>query len=205
METTRLQKLITELTKPLPGISAHSKMMPEGRPIINNPKSHKDAAVAILIYKSNKNIDEIVFIKRNEYEGHHSGQVSFPGGKADSGDGNLINTALRECYEEIGVKLSKNELIGSLTPLYVIVSEFMIYPFIFYIPFEPAFQIDRTEVNYLIRFPFREIILPELRKEKMMVLFGKDYQVPYYDINNEIVWGATAMILAELIEILQKV
>jgi 8-oxo-dGTP pyrophosphatase MutT (NUDIX family) len=195
--------LKSELKKSLPGKLAHIKMMPEGREIVDNPPYQKDAAVVVLIFKSNAGQDEIVFIKRNEYDGYHSGQVSFPGGKKDPEDKNILATAIRECYEEIGVKLSEHLLIGSLSPLYVIVSKFMIYPFVFYLDNEPIFNSDKSEVNYIIRFPVNELLLSNLRKEKEMFLFDNNYLVPYYDIKNEIVWGATAMILSEFIEILQ--
>jgi 8-oxo-dGTP pyrophosphatase MutT (NUDIX family) len=204
MEAFRLNRLKSELTKPLPGSAAHSKMIPEGRLIINNPAAHKNAAVAILIFASNKGNDEIVFIKRNEYDGHHSGQVSFPGGKEDPEDDSLLHTAIRECYEEIGVKLTTSEYIGSLTPLYVIVSEFMIHPYLFYLPFEPQFTIDKSEVNYIIRCPLDLLKEPSPKKEKLMHFSDKEYLVPYFDIENEMVWGATAMILAEFIEILER-
>lgn len=204
MEAKQLEQLKLEFTKPLPGIMAHLKMMPEGRSLIDKPSYKKNAAVAILIFQSSEGIDEIVFMKRNEYDGHHSGQVSFPGGKEDSEDESLLHTAIRECYEEIGVRLTENELIGTLTPLYVLVSEFMIYPYVFYLPSEPLFCIDKSEVNYIIRFPYLELTEPSHRKERLMNFMDNDFLIPYYDIQQETVWGATAMILAELIEIIRN-
>ena len=96
-----------ELGSVLPGKQAHLKMFPQGRLLNENPINKRNAAVAILIYPANTGEEELIFIKRTEYEGHHSGQVSFPGGKSDIEDKNLIATSIRECYEEIGVKLTK--------------------------------------------------------------------------------------------------
>jgi 8-oxo-dGTP pyrophosphatase MutT (NUDIX family) len=205
MDTKHIRRLKAELSKYLPGKSAHLKMMPEGRQLENSPHIKKNAAVVILIFKTAEGTDEIVFIKRPEYNGHHSGQVSFPGGKEDMIDQSLTDTAIRECFEEIGVSLTMNEYLGSLSPLYVIVSEFMIYPYVFYLSSQPEFQIDQSEVNYLIRFPFDRLSESSLRKEKIMTFQETDYLIPYYDIQNEMVWGATAMILSELIEIINKI
>jgi 8-oxo-dGTP pyrophosphatase MutT (NUDIX family) len=204
MERKQLERLKLKFTMPLPGKISHSKMMPDGRLLIETSANRKNAAVVILIFQSSESIDEIVLIKRTEYEGHHSGQISFPGGKEDPDDESFLKTAIRECYEEIGVKLTVNELIGALTPLFVIVSEFLIYPYVFYLPSEPSFNIDKSEVNYIIRFPFNKLTEPSLRKEKMMNLFGTEIMIPYYDIQMETVWGATAMILSEFIDLIQK-
>jgi 8-oxo-dGTP pyrophosphatase MutT (NUDIX family) len=205
MRINVIRQLSKELKKPLPGKKAHVKMMPEGRLLMDSPQIKKNAAVVILIFQSNKGQEEIVFIKRNEYEGHHSGQVSFPGGKEDKEDQSLEYTAIRECLEEIGVELSLNELIGHLTPLYVMVSEVMIYPYVFYLPKEPEFITDKSEVNYLIRYPFDKLTDKSIKKEKIMAFQGIDYCVPYYSINSEVVWGATAMILAELIDVIENI
>jgi 8-oxo-dGTP pyrophosphatase MutT (NUDIX family) len=203
MEPEFFQILKNELKTPLPGKDAHINMLPKGRILIESPEFKKNAAVSIIMYPSNTGDVEIIFIKRAEYDGHHSGQISFPGGKEEKDDKNLLTTAIRECYEEIGVKLTENNLVGELTPVYVMVSEFMIYPFVFYYQSEPVIEIAISEVSYTIKFPIHKLLNNNIRSEKIMNLFGHDIEVPYYNIMNEIVWGATAMILSELIEILE--
>jgi 8-oxo-dGTP pyrophosphatase MutT (NUDIX family) len=197
--------LKTELAKKLPGKDAHMKMIPKGRIIDENPRQKRNAAVAILIYPNGEGEEELILIKRNEYEGHHSGQVSFPGGKEDKEDNNLVSTAIRECYEEIGVSLSEKNLIGALTPVYVMVSEFMIYPFVFFYPSVPDLQLDPNEVKYTINCPLYKLLDRTIRKEKTMSILGQDIEVPFFYIEGETVWGATAMVLSEFVEILLRV
>lgn len=178
-------------------------MIHEGQQLVEPHEIFKNAAIVVLIYQT-KTEKEIVFIKRNEYDGHHSGQVGFPGGKEDEDDESLLHTAIRECYEEIGVKLTEKELIGILSPVYVMISEFMVYPYVFYLSSEPVFSIDKSEVQYLIPFPLKKLVGNSLRQEKNMNFQGENHIIPYYDIKDEIVWGATAMILSEFIEIVKK-
>jgi 8-oxo-dGTP pyrophosphatase MutT (NUDIX family) len=197
--------LSKEIEENLPGKSAHIKMLPTGRILDENPVNKRNAAVTILICPNTEGEEELMFIKRTEYEGHHSGQVSFPGGKADKEDIDLLATAIRECHEEIGVILTKKNLLGSLTPVYVMVSEFMIYPFLFFYPSIPEIKIDPDEVNYIFQFPVNKLLDYNIRKKKIMHIMGQDVDVPYFHIMGETIWGATAMILSEFIEILNNI
>jgi 8-oxo-dGTP pyrophosphatase MutT (NUDIX family) len=194
-----------ELKAKLPGKDAHLEMMPKGRILIESHLNKRNAAVAIVIYPANTGEEEIIFIKRTEYEGPHSGQVSFPGGKENGEDINLFATSIRECYEEIGVKLSEKNLLGELTPVFVSVSGFIIYPFIFYYLSEPEILIEQKEVKHIIRFPIYKLLDSNIRCVKKMKITGQEMDIPCFQILDETVWGATGMILNEFIEILRNV
>jgi 8-oxo-dGTP pyrophosphatase MutT (NUDIX family) len=201
-----LATLRKELCNALPGLEYQLRMAPENRPQINNNSKKRNAAVAILILDDPHSGDrEIVLIKRPEYEGPHSGQISFPGGKQEISDNNLIHTAIRECYEEIGILLHEEKLAGSLTPLFIPVSNFLVHPFVFVYNEVPFFVTEKEEVSYVIRFPLSGLFDEALRRETVMSFRGNDFLVPYYAINDEFVWGATAMILSEFIEILKNI
>jgi 8-oxo-dGTP pyrophosphatase MutT (NUDIX family) len=198
--------LKVELSHALPGREAQLNMVPEGRELILTPSEKRDAAVSIIINVfSDESAGEIIFIKRQAYNGPHSDQVSFPGGKPERNDNNLMETAIRECFEEIGLKLKIEKLVGILTPLYISVSKYMVYPYIFIYAQLPDFRTDPAEVSYLIRFPVRELLDEKLKQKTTLEIRDQKFQVPYYAIKNEIVWGATAMILAEFIEILKRI
>jgi 8-oxo-dGTP pyrophosphatase MutT (NUDIX family) len=203
-----LKKILSEeLKNPLPGIEFHMKMLPEGRPLtVYGGNERKDAAVAILLCKINgKDQFELILIKRTEYDGHHSGQVSFPGGKADRTDSDLLHTAIRETFEEIGVHIKPADLIGTLTPLYIQVSKFMVYPFIFYQSNIPEFSLDTQEVQYIIHYNVAALFDDKLIQTTPLNIRESLINVPYYAIAGEIVWGATAMILSELVEVLRRI
>jgi len=200
-----LEALKAELGFALPGRDAHLSMVPVGREPIETPSVKRNAAVSIVIIDRPEQNHEIIFIKRSEYDGPHSDQVSFPGGKQETTDCNLTDTAIRECYEETGLELKIENLAGTLTPLYISVSKFMVFPYIFIFDQMPNFNTDPLEVNYIIRFPLNQLMDEDLKQHKIIEIADQKIEVPYYAINNEVVWGATAMILSELIEILKRI
>lgn len=202
-----LQQLTSTLHKQLqhrlPGKTAHLKMMPATRNYIRrNTKEYTKAAVLLLIY--NTNSPKIVFIKRPSYKGAHSGQVSFPGGKQEFTDHSLIHTALRETQEETGFPTDQVRIIGSLSPLAIEVSNSYVYPFIGYTHETPFFKPDPHEVDYLIEGLIAEILNPERKKVMPMTYANSEFTVPYFSIEGEVIWGATAMILSEFIDVLAK-
>jgi 8-oxo-dGTP pyrophosphatase MutT (NUDIX family) len=201
------EALAEELKCPLPGREYQMKMAPEGRmPGMTYGDTKKDAAVALILFEnlvSKKN--ELVLIRRADYKGHHSGQVSFPGGKLDMSDSDLFITAIRESQEEIGIQLHMNDFMGKLTPLYIQVSGFLVQPYVFYLQEIPRLKADKEEVSYLIRCSIDSLLDDSLIKKMTIESAGNAKIAPYYAINGEVVWGATSMILAEFIEILRRI
>jgi 8-oxo-dGTP pyrophosphatase MutT (NUDIX family) len=191
------------LMKELPGINAHDALMPEGRLSFHNKSDKTDASVLLLIYPDTNNHGSIVFIKRAVYDGHHSGQISFPGGKQEPIDSTLAITALRESHEEIGITPKDIRIIGQLTNLYIPVSNFLVHPFIGYMTQSPNFIIDKKEVDYIIEFPLKDLLNLEI-KQMQKEFLDKTRIIPYFSVKNEIIWGATSMILNEFIQIIKQ-
>ena len=198
-------ELQAALNETLPGYTAQKRMAPSGRSILPPGNPGRKAAVAIVIYKDQNQNKKIVLIKRPVYSGPHSGQIAFPGGKMDPEDSDLVGTAIRECYEEIGIQLTASNYIGPLSPLHISVSSFLVHPYIFLLDLFPVFKPNEKEVIYLIHVALTDLLDEGLVKETLMGIRNEEIVVPYYDIQNEIVWGATAIMLAEFIAILKKI
>ena len=152
------------LTLPLPGKYMQMQMAPTFRPDINNQQTSVKAGVMILLYPNPTEL-HVVLMKRPEYPGTHSGQISFPGGKFEANDENLIKTALRETEEEIGVLSSNVMVLGQLTPLYIPASEFEVYPTVGFID-KPQFIIDPQEVEYVIEAEANFLLRPDTKGVK---------------------------------------
>ena len=168
----------------------------------NNPS--KSAVLALLYPK--ENIPHIILTVRADYTGVHSGQVSLPGGKYEEGDENFIKTALRETKEEIGINETNIEIIGALTDLYIPASNFIVYPILGIIEQQPNFFPDVTEVKQLLEVPIPLLLNENSVKIKPvhMSIFNEIRDVPCFDFYGHTVWGATAMILSEIKELLKK-
>lgn len=199
-------------TDPLPGVEAQKRMAPPGRfpkegepnPYVTND-STRFAAVLLLLYPD-PSFQQLIFplIVRAEQEGSvHSGQVAFPGGKVELGE-NPLETALRETEEEIGVKVTPEQVLGELTEIYIPPSNFMVYPYVAFIEQKPAFLPDTKEVASIFETPVLRLLTEETRKIKPVQYKGMDLLLPYLDLDQNMVWGATAMILSEFAEIWRK-
>jgi len=204
-----ITQLKYRLQQPLPGEDAQFMMVPFGRPKLKdvpmdtyNPKK---SAVLILLFPHEETI-KTVFIVRPVYDGVHSGQVAFPGGKFDEGDIDLKQTALRETYEEIGVAPEKIEIIGNLTDVYINPSNFLVTPYIGYINEHPLFIPDPYEVEKVVTYDVLQLGNSAIRSEKLIMLSGGfEIKTPYYDVEGLTIWGATAMMISELNEIIKDV
>lgn len=201
------ERIRLQLLNELPGEQSHQKMSPLNRPLtsdaLKNTSDYRESAVAIVLFESNNQI-ECILTQRPEYDGSHSGQVSFPGGKKELSDTNLEATARRECREEIGVELSLEHYLGELSPVYIPVSRFLVLPYVYFLPSIPTFVRDAHEVAEIFTFP-----LFDLKKEELISTMelklpnGTIYRnVPYFNLNNKKVWGATALMLSELKDVL---
>ncbi len=195
------------LQKELPGEIAHLRMAPAHRDrlltLSNGPEYARKSSVLILLSPDDKGEVCTTFIKRVEYEGVHSGQIAFPGGKYEEIDINLIETALREAEEEVGLKRESVSIIGQLSDLFVPPSNFIISPVLATIPFRPEFIPDCIEVDEVFTVPLNHFLNAEFTGEyDIPYRNGQTIRVPGYYYKNHLIWGATAMILNELLQLM---
>lgn len=203
----RLFKLRQLLAQDLPGANAQYKMAPftRERIIINESTkiNYKPSAVMILICEDEHDTLFLPLIKRSTYKGAHSAQVSFPGGKLEPTDENLMQTAMRECKEEIGINQLK--VLGKLTPLAIPVSRFLVEPFIgFCTEKNPVLQMQEREVQSIIKLPLMDLLNENLIKSGEIKIENNQFiNTNWFSVGDHQVWGATAMILSELKEIIK--
>jgi 8-oxo-dGTP pyrophosphatase MutT (NUDIX family) len=199
--------LKNEILSGLPGTEvqwalASSDRMIKGFPRVPRTDS-KEAAVMILLYPKNDLI-HTVFIQRPAYDGVHGGQISFPGGKKEKADHDLTATALREASEEIGIIRSEINVINTLTPLYIPVSNIIVTPVVGWLDKEPVFIRQEEEVVFIIEADIRSLTDPSAIKIKPFEIRGEMIDIKYFDYKEYVIWGATAMILHELFTIIRR-
>lgn len=191
----------------LPGMEAHLKMAPPqrfaNRAYYQPDEKTRHSAVLLLIYPKE---DKLYFplIVRPENSGVHSGQVALPGGKKEDDDPDYIATALRETSEEIGVEVPRECVLGQLSSLYIPPSNFLVHPTIAALPHTPEFVPDQREVAQLLHIDLQDFQEKDCRREGLVSAKYLKAKVPYYDIADKIVWGATAMILSEFLIVSPK-
>lgn len=197
-----------KLTQSRPGLKSHLKMAPEHRAeelmaVRDKDFNPKLSAVLIILFREDGHF-KIVFIRRSEYVGIHSGQIAFPGGRYEDSDADLQFTAIREVREEIGVPDDNLEILGSLTDLYVPPSNFLVRAYVAYAHQRPVYQKNDREVQEIIEFNLEDFYHKDIIRRKDFQAHNslKITNAPYYEINGVIIWGATAMMMAELLEIL---
>jgi 8-oxo-dGTP pyrophosphatase MutT (NUDIX family) len=206
MNNTLKNQLKSSMSGELPGSAAHARMLPPGRRMgtfDHELSSVKMSSVLVLLYPEGNQLFTCL-TKRPSTMKYHPGQISFPGGKVEKEDASPLMTALREAQEEVGIHPSSVEILGKLSDLYVEVSRFSIQPFLAWTDRRPDFQVDFGEVEELVLFPISDFIAKENIAETKIETTTGSLSVKYYPFNGEIIWGATAMILTELMDILRK-
>lgn len=194
----------------LPAFDAHVKMAPLDRVeslknIDIEGKNPRVAAVMMLFYPKN-DATHLVLIVRNSYKGVHSAQIAFPGGKYELEDQNFAETALRETHEELGIHPDKIEILKPFTELYIPPSNFMVYPFLGISKEELMFTPQLSEVADIIELPLSLFLDDALVvNTNLSTSYADNISIPAFKIEEHIVWGATAMMLSELKEILKEV
>jgi len=201
-----IQDVEEVLKQELPGKKAHSRMLPEGRslemPTEKFAKVKESAVLVFLILKDHQL--HFCLTRRNRNMKHHPGQISFPGGRREENESTMAETALRELEEETGSDKTKVKIIGRLSELYVSVSNFIIHPIVGYIDHEPEFKIDPEEVEELILLPVESFFdKKNIVSIEIDTTSGK-LNVPCFRIKETIIWGATAMIVAEFTALLSE-
>jgi 8-oxo-dGTP pyrophosphatase MutT (NUDIX family) len=203
MDNAWISRLAEELAKPLPGAEVQLRMSPGVKRPVSTDRPLRQSGVLLLLYPLEGGI-YTVFIKRSEYNGIHSGQISLPGGMFEKGDRLLRNTALREAKEETGMPIEEVRVIGQLTRVFIPVSNVHVFPFVAVTSKRPDFTPDTNEVQYLIETNLDELLNPINHKRKIMQIADLSVEVPFYDIRGNHIWGATAMILSEFLEIIRR-
>ena len=193
------------LTRPRPGLEAQARMAPPYRrnqiaEMLNPPADCKQAGVLILLYPQN-GLLHFPLTRRPDSVEFHKGQIGLPGGSRENAE-SLRQAALREAQEEIGVEQSAVEVLGQLTSLYILPSNFCVQPFVGYTPRRPDFQIEKREVAELIEAPLETLLDPTSAHEEDWDIRGGTWRIPFYRFGPHKVWGATAMILAEFVALL---
>lgn len=204
---TIISQLRATLTQPLPGLEAQLRMAPQPRAgwdPLRFPDDARAGAALLLVYPHDHTI-HIALTVRGSGLRNHTGQVSFPGGRVDDGE-TFEQAAVRETYEEIGVDPRTIEILGRLTPLHIPVSRYILHPIVGCTSVRPAFQRAEWEVARIIEVPVSLLRDAKTVKREIRtrVVNGQsvDVEVPFYDVDGEKIWGATAMVLAEFCAIL---
>lgn len=211
MDFSDFLKYVPKIAKEsLPATIAHAKMIPPERiELLNNQDFSqmipKKAAVLMLLYPKNR-ITHLALIVRNSYPGIHASQIAFPGGKVEDFDLSLSETALRETHEEIGVAAKKVTVIKAFTEVYIPPSNFLVSPFLGFSEEELSFTLSVDEVDEVIELPLYQFLDDKIVVTvNMSTSYASNIQVPAFQINDHLVWGATAMMMSELKEIIKKV
>ena len=187
----------------MPGIEAQARMAPVHR---QDPElarvEGKDCRVAgvLALFFPNDDDPTLVLTVRRDHLPDHPGQISFPGGRREA-DETLQQTALREAHEEVNLNPESVGILGALTPLYIPPSNFCVYPFVGAIPHAPALRPTDAEVGAILRVPLAQLMDPSAVVEEQWTLHGRAVTVPFFDVSGYKVWGATAMMLAELLTV----
>ena len=202
-----INRIQEQLKGDLPGLSAHRKALPPDRDPgtryefdkLSNPRK---SGVLIMLFEDEKGEVRFPLMERPSYGGVHSGQVSLPGGRLEKQDNSLIDTALRETAEEIGV--TGVEVVGELSQLYIPPSNFLVTPVVGYYQGMPVFRKEPREVEEIFTVGLDELLDESRLKHTDLEVRGQVFRnIPYFDFADRIVWGATAMILCEFAELLQ--
>jgi len=201
-----LQFLEKALDEPKPGLDAHLEMMPHPRPGHKLYSEVEDsclkAGVLILFYPV-KNRLHLIFTRRTDRVDFHQAQISFPGGQQEQ-DESFKEAAVREAHEEVNIPPDSVRILGELTPLYIPPSNYCVYPVVAFSDSRPDFLPSEHEVEEVIEVPLDHLLNPENVRREMWHYKGMDIEVPFYLYKGHKIWGATAMILAELIELLKR-
>lgn len=195
---------------PLPGPASHAKLSPPFRDQLIEKYdaemgSAKKAGVMALFHPDQSGACNLTLILRKTYKGVHSAQVGFPGGRVEKEDTSLLETALRETEEEVGIRRDEIIMIREMSAIYIPPSNFLVYPFLGMLSKKPRYTLQKTEVEAII-----ETDLSELLDEKsvstvsVFTSMGKDLPVPAFTLSGHVVWGATAMMLAEIKDLIKQ-
>lgn len=202
-----IEKLGRALQAPLPGPEAQYRLAHAVRRTSGPPPASARPAAVLALFYPHRHDWRLVLIQRATAHPNdrHGGQISFPGGKVEPEDETLAQAALREAEEEVGAPSDQIRILGRLTELYIPVSNYLVHPFVGYLDHVPRLRRQVSEVDAILEVPFREfedssnIRLTDIRISEQIFL----REVPYFAVQDKVVWGATAMIISELLEVVK--
>jgi len=202
--------LVTMHLADLPGAAAQRRMAPSNRTLTPEPGvTPRQSAILMPLYPSGgeRKIEvEVLFTLRAQALDHHSSEISFPGGGAERGDATLRQTALREVEEELGIPPDAIHILGKLTPLYIPPSRNLVHPFVGWMPTLPPLDPDPIEVAEVLWAPLAHLLDPQNIGAYVWRHNGRMSTAPSYQIDHrDPIWGATAMMLSELLTVIEKV
>ena len=212
MDFRDFEKRIVKVTKmELPGEAVQFKMAPierlqELKRIAKEKNTAKKAGVMVLFYPSENLETNLILILRKTYKGVHSAQVGFPGGKLEDEDETIQDAALRETEEEVGISRETISVLKKLTEIYIPPSNFFVQPFLGMTTELPKFIPQEEEVEALIEVSLSDFMDDEnITIQTLSTSYAKSIEVPAFKFNGHIGWGATAMMLNEVRELLKIV
>jgi 8-oxo-dGTP pyrophosphatase MutT (NUDIX family) len=199
--------LSQRIARDLPGENAQLKMCPiplnGDRSRLNNRQNNGyPSSVLIPLYPGENGALSIILTLRSESI-RHAGQISFPGGRSDKGEP-PVKTALRETWEEVGIPPEKVDIAGSITPLYLNKSDNQITPFVGFLREKPQLIRNPDEVEEVIIATLDQLLSEKYIKREVWDLNQRKLEVPYWNIHRVPLWGATAMMLSELLELYRE-
>lgn len=204
-------RLSERMAAPLPGLEAQLQMASGVRVkavkhSMPDTSKARIGAVLIALYPDETGAVRTVLMKRPDYDGTHAGQVSFPGGKQEKEDANVVETALREADEEVNIKPDQVNVIGQLTELYIPPSNFLVHPIVGILEKPPMLIPDKHEVQSIHVPELNYLLRDDIIDERDIVLrSGFKMRTPYFEVDGHTVWGATAMIIAELKHVFNEI
>lgn len=204
-----IENLKQQLQEELPGRDAQYRMSHIIRKINDKP-APEDARVACVmsLFYQKDDAPYLTFIQRTSknVQDHHRGQIGFPGGKLETSDPTYEAAALRETEEEVGVNANDIKVLGELTPLYIPISNFLVHVFVGYVDYVPDWKLQEEEVDAVIEVPYSLFQNKENWKQKDMRIRENVTlrNVPYFDLGQHTLWGATAMMMNELFEVAER-
>lgn len=196
----------TERLKKPAGLEAQLLMAPELRreelKKLKFSEKQFQSAVLVLLFNDNGELKLLLTLRSPQLR-KHGGQVSFPGGKQDKGDKDLMETAFREAHEEVGLVKNGINVLGWLSPLQIPISGFTVNPLVSYAQYRPNLNFNSDEVERIIEVRIADLLQPSnIKKKNFGRPFGKTISAPYFDLEGVEIWGATAMMIAELLVVL---
>ena len=196
-----IDRLGNALNAKLPGREAHQDVMSysreQAKEVRERRSDFREGGVLVLLYPSQEDW-QMVLIERPKYEGVHSGQIAFPGGAREEEDHTLQETALREANEEVGLDTSKVEVLGALSEVYIPPSNFVVRPYVAFTDSVPELMKDEREVEQILHAPVNDFLLPNaIQEEKIKLYSGVNLKVGAFKHQDHVIWGATAMMIAE--------